>query len=273
METLKTIKTATDYIKNKIQNRQPVLGLILGSGLGAIVDDMQDAIKIPYDEIPGFPNTTVVGHQGNLVIGKLGGKEVLVIQGRFHFYEGRSLNEVVLPIRVMDGLGIKNLIVTNASGGINPNFKPGDLVLIDDHINYAGRNPLIGENLDELGPRFPDMSEAYSKKINSTVVAAGKDLGIDVKSGVYVWVLGPSYETPAEIKMFSIMGADMVGMSTVPEVIAAKHLGMNVCGISCITNHAAGIVEQVLDHDDVKKVAQMVREKFTGLVTKAIEKF
>jgi len=266
------IQQAVTFIQKQYQREIPNTAIVLGSGLGALVDVLTDKTTIAYQNIPNFPQTTVEGHQGNMVIGQLAGVPVLLMQGRFHVYEGWDVSDVVLPIRVLAKLGVKNIIVTNASGGINSSYRPGDLVAISDHINLAGRNPLIGENDSQIGPRFPDMSHAYSPLLLESIETEAKKLNISFQRGIYAWVLGPSYETPAEIRMLRILGADMVGMSTVPEVIAAVHAGLRVAGISCITNYAAGLVEQKLSHDDVKEVAQLAHEKFTKLLVAAVAK-
>ncbi|MCT4641917.1 MAG: purine-nucleoside phosphorylase [Bacteriovoracaceae bacterium] len=268
---LNRINEAVSFIKSKT-DRTPSTGVILGSGLGIYVDTLEDKIEIPYSEIPGFATTTVVGHAGKLVFGKSNTKDVVVMQGRYHAYEGHDAAEVAFPTRVLGKLGIKNLVLTNASGGINSSYRPGELVYIQDQINLTGRNPLIGDNIEELGPRFPDMTYAYKPHLNEYISAAAKDLGFEIKSGIYAGLMGPTYETPAEIKMLRTMGADMVGMSTVFENIAANHMGINVCGISCITNMAAGMLDEKLDHADVKDIANQAMEKFAKLVNKLIEK-
>lgn len=256
---------ASEYIQDKVRLR-PTIGLILGSGLGVLADEITNAVKIPYGEIPGFPESTVEGHAGQLVLGELEGQQVIAMQGRFHYYEGHSLDLVTLPVRVMKKIGVKQILVTNAAGGINTNFSPGDLMIIEDHLNFTGRNPLIGPNDDELGVRFPDMSTAYSPELRELAEQVAKEQGISVQRGVYVGVLGPSYETPAEIRMFRQLGADAVGMSTVPEVIVAVHSGLKVLGISCISNMAAGILEKPLSHEEVVATAEQVKEKFLTLV-------
>lgn len=260
------IDQAVEFIKKQYNGSIPKTAIVLGSGLGSLVDELQNKKAIPYTTIPNFPQTTVEGHQGNLVFGELAQVSVALMQGRFHVYEGWDVTDVVLPIRVLAKLGVKNIIVTNASGGIHSSYKPGDLAVITDHINMSGKNPLAGENDNSIGPRFPDMSHAYSPLLLETIESEAKKINVDLQRGVYAWVLGPSYETPAEIRMLRILGADMVGMSTVPEVIAAVHAGLHVAGISCITNYAAGLVEQKLNHDDVKDVAQLAHEKFTKLL-------
>lgn len=244
-------------------------GLILGSGLGELADEIEDAVMISYDEIPFFPVSTVVGHAGQLVYGSLAGKKVLAMQGRFHYYEGHSMQTVTYPVRVMASLGAHSVIVTNACGGVNESFVPGDLMLITDHINFTGENPLIGPNEDEMGPRFPDMSQAYTPDYQATAKAAAEKLGLDLKEGVYMGYSGPTYETPAEIRMSRTIGADAVGMSTVPEVIVAAHSGLKVLGISCITNLAAGM-QANLSHEEVVETTQRVKQSFKALVKETL---
>ncbi|MBO0452626.1 purine-nucleoside phosphorylase [Candidatus Enterococcus murrayae] len=244
-------------------------GLVLGSGLGELAEEIEEAIIIPYQEIPHFPIATVVGHTGQLIYGKLSGRSVLAMQGRFHYYEGYQMERIVYPIRVMKVLGCHSLIVTNAAGGINKDYQPGDLMLITDQVNCMGSNPLIGINIEELGPRFPDMSQAYDMEYQQKMKELAKKLGIPLKEGIYLAFSGPAYETPAEIQMARILGADAVGMSTVPEVIAAKHAGMKVLGISCITNLAAGL-QQNLNHEEVVDTTQRVKTIFSHLIKKAL---
>ena len=244
----------------------PDIGIILGSGLGMMAEEINNEIVLPYNKIPHFPVTTVEGHKGQLVLGDFEGKKVVVMQGRFHFYEGYSMEEVVYPVRVMGQLGIKNLIITNAAGGINLDYDPGDLMVINDHINLMGVNPLKGTNISQLGERFPDMSQAYNKDLREIAYTAAKDLNIIVRKGVYAAVTGPSYETPAEIRYLRIIGADAVGMSTVPETIAANHMGIKVLGISCITNMAAGVLDAKLNHEEVVETANRVKDKFINVI-------
>lgn len=251
------IEEAASYISSGIKVK-PEIALILGSGLGHIADEIEDKKIYPYSEIPNFPISTVEGHKSCLVVGKLQGKVVAAMQGRFHYYEGYSMKEVTFPVRVMKMLEIQNLIVTNAAGGINKNYKSGDLMLIKDHINLSGQNPLIGQNLEKFGPRFPDMSDAYDSHLREMVKKVAYELHIPIQEGVYAYMSGPSYETPAEIKMLSVLGGDAVGMSTVPEVIVANHSGMRTIGISCITNMAAGILKQALNHEEVIKIPSML---------------
>lgn len=262
---------ASQFIENKISFK-PELGLILGSGLGVLADEIDNPVVVKYEDIPYFPRSTVEGHKGQLVIGYINGKSVIAMQGRFHYYEGHDINEVVFPVRVMKQLGVEKLIVTNAAGGANDTYTPGDLMLINDHINFASTNPLIGKNIAELGPRFPDMSRAYDRDFLEIARKTANELGISLKEGTYMWLTGPTYETPAEVKMARILGADAVGMSTVPEVITAVHMGLRVLGISCITNMAAGILDQPLAHEEVIETTERVKEKFVALIKKIIEK-
>jgi purine-nucleoside phosphorylase len=264
------IEEAAQYLRSKIAVT-PEIGIILGSGLGIYVDHIEDRITIPYTDIPHFHRTTVEGHDGRLIFGKVKGKSVVALSGRLHAYEGYPMEDVVLPVRVMALLGVKTLFVTNASGGINKDFHPGDLVIIEDHLNLSGRNPLVGPNLNQLGPRFPDMSEAYSKELRELLKTSGEAHGVSMKTGVYCWLLGPTYETPAEIRMLARLGGDMVGMSTVPEVIAAAHLGIRVAGVACITNYAAGLKPEKLNHADVKLVAQKAMAGFATVLTETIQ--
>lgn len=244
-------------------------GLILGSGLGELAEEIEEAIVIPYDQIPFFPTSTVIGHAGQLVYGTLSGKKVLAMQGRFHFYEGHSMQTVTYPVRVMAALKAHSVIVTNACGGVNESFVPGDLMLITDHINFTGQNPLIGPNEDEIGPRFPDMSEAYTLTYREVAKEAASQLDLTLKEGVYMGYSGPTYETPAEIRMSRTMGADAVGMSTVPEVIVAAHSGLKVLGISCITNLAAGM-QANLNHEEVVETTQRVKQSFKAFIKEVL---
>ncbi|TMV51361.1 purine-nucleoside phosphorylase [Paenibacillus mesophilus] len=265
------ISEAVRFIEDEIPY-SPEVGLILGSGLGVLADAMEDVTVIHYEEIPHFPLSTVEGHAGELLVGLINGKKAVLMKGRFHLYEGYDVATVSFPVRVMKALGVKSLLVTNAAGGINTSFAPGQLMLIRDHINFMFRNPLIGRNENALGVRFPDMSEAYSAKLRSTAREAAAELGLELQEGVYAGLLGPSYETPAEIRMLRTIGADAVGMSTVPEVIAARHAGIDVLGISCITNMAAGILDAHLSHAEVMETADRVKESFLGLVSAIIPK-
>ncbi len=265
------VKESVEYIKNKIDDK-PEIALILGSGLGDLAEEIVNPTIIPYKEIPHFKVSEVVGHKSQLVIGQLCGKCVLVMQGRFHFYEGYSQSEITYPIRVFKEMGIEKLLVTNAAGGANKNYKAGDLMIIKDHINMSGSNPLMGTNDEKFGPRFPDMSQAYSKAGVELIRQCADELSLDLREGVYMFFSGPNYETPAEVKMASILGADAVGMSTVPEVIVANHSGMEVFGISCITNMAAGILDQPLNHKEVIETTTRVKSDFSSLVKRFIEK-
>jgi len=257
------------YLKSKVKIT-PEIGIVLGSGLGMLAQEITEQTVVPYSEIPHFPQSTVVGHKGQFIFGYLAGKAVVCMDGRFHYYEGYDLQQVTLPIRVMRKMGISQLIVTNAAGGINADFVPGDLMLIRDHINLLGVNPLRGKNEEDFGERFPDMSEAYANELRTLALAAADELKINLQQGVYVAMSGPSYETPAEIKYAKMIGADAVGMSTVPEVIVAVHCGLKVLGISCVTNMAAGISKQKLNHKEVMETAEIAKEKFMSLVKKVV---
>ena len=263
------VQQSAEFINNKI-SIQPKIGLILGSGLGVLGDEIEEAVKIKYNEILNFPESTVEGHAGCLVVGKLQGKDVIAMQGRFHYYEGYTQQEITFPVRVMKALGVETIIVTNAAGGANKEYTPGDLMIIKDHINLSGNNPLMGKNDERFGVRFPDMSTAYSPKYIDVVKDCARDLNIDIKEGVYAFFSGPTYETPAEVKMARILGADAVGMSTAPEVIVANHSGMDVIGISCITNMAAGILDQPLNHEEVIETTQKVKSEFLALVKSVV---
>lgn len=269
MNYIKKIKESVDFIASKVNNL-PKIGLVLGSGLGDLANKIENPVIIKYEDIPSFPKSTVEGHAGQLVIGELAGKIVVAMQGRFHFYEGYSLKDVTFPIRVMIELGADSLIVTNAAGGVNTQFVPGDLMIIQDHINFTGQNPLIGGNLNELGPRFVDMSRAYNRDYINMAKEVGKKLGLNLKEGVYMWFTGPTYETPAEVKLARTLGADAVGMSTVPEVIIANHQGIKVLGISCITNMASGILDQPLNHEEVVETSKRVKDSFEKLLIEII---
>ncbi len=253
-------------------NIDPRVALVLGSGLGGLADEFQEAVAIPYDEIPGFVTSTAQGHAGRLVAGKLENVPVVAMQGRVHYYEGYSLQEVTFPVRTFKLLGVRTLILTNAAGGINVEFNQGALMVISDHLNLMGVNPLIGPNDESFGPRFPDMSEVYSRELQELVVEEAKAMGVEVRRGVYAALSGPSYETPAEIHMFRNFGADAVGMSTVPEAIVARHMGMEVVGISCITNMAAGISDQPINHQEVMETGNRVKETFAALLRRVIVK-
>lgn len=260
---------AANFLKGKY-TKSPRIGLILGSGLGVLADEIENPVKIPYEEIPNFPVSTVEGHAGQLVIGNLSGKEVVVMQGRFHYYEGYPFNQVTFPVKVIKELGVQTVVVTNAAGGVNQSFEPGDLMIISDHINNMGSNPLIGPNDSKFGARFPDMSEAYSKELRTLARDVASKLNIRIQEGVYVGNTGPSYETPAEVRMIRTIGGDAVGMSTVPEVIVARHAGLKVLGISCISNMAAGILDQPLTHDEVIETTEKVRADFLKFVKEIV---
>lgn len=251
---------------------RPQVGIVLGSGLGGYADNMEISCEIPYREIPGFPVSTVQGHDGKFLFGYVKNTPVILMKGRVHYYEGYPMEDVVLPVRLMGLLGADTVILTNAAGGINRTFQAGDLMLITDHISIAVPNPLRGENIDELGTRFPDMSHVYDPELQEAAKKTAARQGISLREGIYVQCSGPSYETPAEIRMLGALGADAVGMSTVCEAIAARHMGMKVCGISCITNMAAGILDQPLDHREVQKSADQAKEKFENLITGLVGK-
>lgn len=261
---------AASYIKEQGVEEVEV-GLILGSGLGELADEIENPIVIAYEDIPSFPVSTVEGHAGQLVYGLLGGKKVLALQGRFHYYEGYTMGEVTFPVRVMSSLNAHSIIVTNAAGGVNEDFEPGDLMMITDHINFTGTSPLIGPNDEENGPRFPDLSQAYDKEYQSFIEESAKELDLPLKKGVYMGFTGPTYETPAEVRMARIMGGDAVGMSTVSEVIVARHAGLRVAGISCITNLAAGMGAE-LNHEDVIEVSTRIRSSFKELIVSLLGK-
>jgi purine-nucleoside phosphorylase len=248
---------------------QPTIGLVLGSGLGAFADHLDDATSIPFAQIPHFPATTVAGHTGELVVGRTGGASIAVLKGRVHAYEGHPLEDVVFPVRVLGRLGVGSLVLTNAAGAINPDYEPGELMVLRDHINLLG-NPLVGPNEARLGPRFPDMSETYDPALRRMALGACQAVGVKAHEGVYIAVSGPSYETPAEIRMARTLGADAVGMSTVPEVIAARHMGTRVLGLSCLTNKAAGVSERPLDHEDVLAVAERLRSTLLDVLRRVV---
>ena len=262
VQCLESVRSKTDF--------KPEVALILGSGLGDFADEINIVDTIEYTEIEGFPVSTVKGHKGRFVFGYVEETPVVIMQGRVHFYEGYLMTDVVLPTRLMGMMGAKKILLTNAAGGCNPNFKAGDLMIITDHITTAVPSPLIGTNIEELGTRFPDMSEVYSKRIQGVIEDCAKDLGVEMQKGVYVQFTGPNYETPAEIRLAQSWGADAVGMSTACEAMAARHMGIEVGGISCITNMAAGISKVSLDHKEVQETADMVSKIFKALVTKVI---
>ncbi|HEY4552080.1 MAG TPA: purine-nucleoside phosphorylase [Bacillaceae bacterium] len=264
------IENAASFIKGKYKG-SPQIGLILGSGLGVLAEEIEQPDSIPYEDIPHFPVSTVEGHAGRLVAGRLNGVEVIAMQGRFHYYKGYDFEKVTFPVRVMKALGVEILIVTNAAGGVNESFRPGDLMIITDHINNMGGNPLIGANDVRLGARFPDMSNAYQKQLIQLAKRTANRMDLDIKEGVYFGNSGPMYETPAEVRMIRLLGADAVGMSTVPEVIAANHAGMKVLGLSCISNMAAGMLEQPLTHEEVIETTEKVRADFLALIKTIVE--
>jgi purine-nucleoside phosphorylase len=259
----------TDEAKRYIQGHtdvRPAIGLVLGSGLGAFADELSDRKDIPYADIPGWPHSTAVGHAGKLIIGRLGDLDVAVMAGRAHLYEGYSMQQVTFGVRVLRSIGARSMVFTNAAGGINLTLERGGLVLISDHINLQGANPLVGPNDESLGPRFPDMSDAYTKAYRDVAKRVATELCIPINEGVYAAMSGPSYETPAEIRYLRTIGADVVGMSTVPEVIVANHMGMKVLGISCVTNMAAGILPQKINHEEVLETGAMVRDTLVRLL-------
>ena len=266
---LREIQESAEFIRG-IMAIEPETAIILGSGLGGLSKEITGKTCIPYKDIPNFPVSTVEGHSGELIMGYLGEKPVLAMNGRFHFYEGYDLKQVTFPIRVMRELGIKTLFVSNASGGVNPSFEIGDIMIITDHINFLCDNPLRGKNFP-YGPRFLSMHEAYDRQLIAKAERVAKEAGIEIRKGVYLADQGPTYETPAEYRMYRIWGADAVGMSTVPEVIAAVHCGIRVLGISCITNMACGILDQPLTHDEVIETGNLVREKFGALLNAVIK--
>lgn len=268
-ENMELWQAAADTIRNRI-GENPQIGIILGSGLGSLVNTLEQPIEIDYSDIPGFPMTTVKGHAGKLVYGKLGGKQVLIMKGRFHIYEGYDVSQVIFHIRVFKLLGISDLLVTNAAGGINTEFEPGDLMMINDHISFFAPSPLRGTNLEEFGPRFPDMSNAYDSGLIGIAKEAAREEGIMLRQGIYTFAQGPMFETPAEIRALRMLCADAVGMSTVPEVIVARHCGMKVMGISCITNMAAGVKNETLNHEEVMETADRVGKSFSALVRRII---
>ena len=257
----------------KVTDFEPDVALVLGSGLGGFAENIKIETEISYSDIPGFPVSTVPGHAGKFIFGYLGDKKIVCMKGRIHFYEGYNISDVVLPARLMKMLGAKILFLTNAAGGLGEGFGAGDLMLITDHISVFAPNPLIGPNLDELGPRFPDMSNVYKKDLQDVIRAVAKENGINLKEGVYCQCTGPSFESPAEIKMLAKLGVSAVGMSTVNEAIAANHMGMRICGVSCISNLAAGISGEPLSHEEVQEAADKAAPLFTKLVSESIKRF
>ncbi|MBQ4481750.1 MAG: purine-nucleoside phosphorylase [Lachnospiraceae bacterium] len=271
-ERFEKLKGCVDYVKSRT-DFVPEIALILGSGLGDYARNMEVICEIPYSEIPGFPVSTAPGHDGRFIFGTIAGKKLVCMKGRIHYYEGYDISDVVLPTRLMRLLGAKILFLTNASGGINSSFAPGDFMIIKDHISSFAPNPLIGANMDELGVRFPDMTHVYDEGLRDKIKASAKELGLDVKEGVYIQLTGPSYESPAEIQLFKGLGADAVGMSTVVEAIAARHCGFKICGISCIANLAAGIADHELTAEEVLEAGKEAAPLFEKLVTRSIEVF
>jgi len=264
------IVQAAEFIEKKAKVK-PVIGVVLGSGLGSVAEQTEDAVAISYTEIPGFHGTSIEGHPGKLIVGKFRGVPAIFLQGRFHHYEGHSFEDVALPVRTLCRLGVKTLILTNAAGGVNTRFRPAELMLIEDHINLMGSNPLMGPNIAELGPRFPDMSEAYDRKCFELMRSVAAEIGVPLHTGVYAGLIGPTYETPAEVRMLRTLGADATGMSTVPETIAANHIGgIRVVGVSCITNLAAGLSPHKLSHQEVIDNSKIGAGKMTKLLEAAI---
>ncbi len=262
---------AAESIRAQIGRREPTVGLVLGSGLGAYAERLQDQVAIDYGDIPRFPLSSVSGHAGRLVVGNAGGVTCAAMQGRVHYYEGQDMRNVVFPLRALIRLGIRTFIITNAAGGVNATYSPGDLVLISDHINLIPEHPLRGDNDERIGPRFPDMTDAYAPELRALARVVARHQGLPAHEGVYCALQGPSYETPAEVRMARTLGADLVGMSTVPEVIVARHMGARVLGISCVTNLAAGISGQKLSHEEVTQTAARVRERFIALLDGILE--
>jgi len=269
MDPWQRITEATAFIQ-RLSSLPPRVGLVLGSGLGEFADRVEERTAIDYAEIPHFRKVSVAGHAGRLVLGKVGGAPVAVLQGRYHYYEGHDIADVVFPVRVLCRLGIQGLLLTNAAGGIGRELQPGDLMIIRDHINLMGVNPLRGSNDERLGPRFPDMSAVYDADYQEAIAAAQREIGLPARRGVYLALSGPSYETPAEIRMLAALGADAVGMSTVPEAICARHMGARVAGISCVTNLAAGISKRPLSHAEVTETAERVKSDFIKLLERVI---
>jgi purine-nucleoside phosphorylase len=262
---------AAEAIRAHIGTRVPTVGLVLGSGLGSYADKLEDAVALDYGDLPRFPVSTVAGHAGRLIVGSAGGVTCAAMQGRVHFYEGQDMRNVVFPLRALIRLGIKTFIITNAAGGVNASYSPGDLVLISDHINLLPEHPLRGDNDERLGTRFPDMTDAYAPELRALARVVARHQGLDAKEGVYCAMQGPSYETPAEIRMVRTLGGDLIGMSTVPEVIVARHMGARVLGISCVTNLAAGLSEKPLSHEEVTETATRVRARFVALLDGILE--
>ena len=268
-EWMQKYQAAADFIRERVGDAE--IGIVLGSGLGDYVEALEDGKSVAYKDIPGFPVSTAPGHAGRWWTGKLHGKRVCMMQGRFHAYEGYDLAEVTMYVRVMKLLGVKALILTNAAGCVNMAWQPGDLMMLSDCINFSGKNPLTGPNADDFGPRFPDMSECYSKRLRAVCRAQAEKLDVTIREGVYVWFNGPCYETPAEIRAARVLGGDAVGMSTVPETIVARHCGIEVLGVSCLTNMAAGILDQKLSEEEVLEVAGRVKNNFRALIDATVE--
>lgn len=266
------VNAAAEVISNKLPDK-PRVAMVLGSGWNILIQSIEDPVKIPYDEVPGMSKATVPGHTGEWIYGLIGGHPLLIMSGRFHYYEGHDLQSVTFPIRVMKALGIETLVLTNAAGAVNEAFEVCDLMLITDHINLTGQNPLIGKNDDELGPRFPDMSEAYSKRLRQIAQTAAHESGVDLREGIYAWMTGPTFETPAEIRMARALGADAVGMSTVPEVIVARHGGIEVLALSCLTNMAAGVLDQPLNHAEVIEAMEKAKSGILTFMENLLPKF
>lgn len=267
--TIQEIQDVVAYLEPRM-NIRPEIAIVLGSGLGAFADHIESPTVIPYDKIPHFHAPSVEGHNGKIIFGKIRGVPVAAMQGRWHFYEGHSMNSIVIPTRALAALGAHTIFLTNAAGGVNLGFQAGDLMIIEDHLNLMGDNPLTGKESVLFGPRFPDMSEPYSKDCIIALENAAKRLGIQTKKGVYIGLRGPTYETPAEVRMLRTLGGDAVGMSTVPEAIAARHMGMRVAGVSCITNMAAGIEQKTLDHAEVQETASKVMTTFSNLIMESL---
>ncbi len=267
---MEQVQLLADRLRRDVRFHQPSIAVVLGSGLGALAEG-EALSTIPYGDLEGFPVPTVSGHTGRIVFRRFGNQTAILFQGRFHYYEGHGMDVVTLFPRLARLLGVKLYVVTNAAGGLNPDFQPGDLMVIRDHLNLMGTNPLIGPNHEEMGPRFPDMTDAYDPALRESLKQTGRKLGLQLKEGVYAGLTGPSYETPAEIRMLHALGADAVGMSTVPEVIVARHAGLKVCGISCITNLAAGVSEQPLDHAEVLETGRQVQYDFANLIQAFLE--
>ncbi len=267
---MEQVQLIADRLKRDVRFHQPTVAVVLGSGLGALADE-EALSAIPYSDLEGFPEPTVSGHTGRIVFRRFNDRIAMLFQGRFHYYEGHGMDVVTLFPRLARLLGVKLYLVTNAAGGLNSDFVPGDLMVIRDHLNLMGTNPLIGPNMDDLGPRFPDMTNAYDPELREQLKQTGQQLGLQLKEGVYAGLTGPSYETPAEIRMLHALGADAVGMSTVPEVIVARHAGLKVCGVSCITNLAAGVSKQPLNHAEVLETGRQVQYDFANLIRQFLE--